>query len=239
MTIRDASDEPAVIGLWGPAAREILQATTDDDVSAAAFPFRTAREIRVGAGAAARAADHLRRRARLRALRRAALGRAGLRPADRRRAPHGLEPCGYRSLEGLRMEKGYRYYGTDLTPGDTPDEAGLGVLRRHGDRRSPGARRWPPGASSRRCAASARCSSAAASTARSTAARPCTTTAPWSAGCAARRTASRSDATSPTPTCRSRSQPGDTVGVEIFGELVEAEVADDVQYDPGNERVRA
>ena len=33
--------------------------------------------------------------------------------------------------------------------------------------------------------------------------------------------------------------PGDTVGVEVFGELVEAEVADDVQYDPGNERVRA
>jgi hypothetical protein len=34
-------------------------------------------------------------------------------------------------------------------------------------------------------------------------------------------------------------QPGDSVGVEIFGELVAAEVADDVQYDPGNERVRS
>ena len=33
--------------------------------------------------------------------------------------------------------------------------------------------------------------------------------------------------------------PGDRVGVEIFGQLVEAEVADDVQFDPGNERVRA
>ena len=31
----------------------------------------------------------------------------------------------------------------------------------------------------------------------------------------------------------------DSVGVEIFGELVAAEVADDVQYDPGNERVRS
>jgi hypothetical protein len=28
-------------------------------------------------------------------------------------------------------------------------------------------------------------------------------------------------------------------GVEIFGELLAAEVADDVQYDPGNERVRS
>ena len=34
-------------------------------------------------------------------------------------------------------------------------------------------------------------------------------------------------------------QPGDSVGVEIFGELVAAEVADEVQYDPGNERVRS
>ena len=32
-------------------------------------------------------------------------------------------------------------------------------------------------------------------------------------------------------------QPGDSVGVEIFGELVAAEVADEVQYDPGNESV--
>ena len=45
VTIRDAWDETAVIGLWGPAAREILQATTRDDVSSAAFRFRTAREI--------------------------------------------------------------------------------------------------------------------------------------------------------------------------------------------------
>jgi glycine cleavage system aminomethyltransferase T len=34
-------------------------------------------------------------------------------------------------------------------------------------------------------------------------------------------------------------EPGDRVEVEIFGELVAADVADDVQYDPGNERVRS
>jgi 4-methylaminobutanoate oxidase (formaldehyde-forming) len=39
---------------------------------------------------------------------------------------HGIEPAGYRVLDGLRMEKGYRYFGTDLTAADTPDEAGLG-----------------------------------------------------------------------------------------------------------------
>ena len=44
-------------------------------------------------------------------------------PGGRR---HGIEPGGYRALDSLRMEKGYRYMGTDLTAGDTPYEAGLG-----------------------------------------------------------------------------------------------------------------
>ena len=39
---------------------------------------------------------------------------------------HGIEPGGYRVLDSLRLEKGYRYFGTDLTAGDTPYEAGLG-----------------------------------------------------------------------------------------------------------------
>ena len=45
-------------------------------------------------------------------------------------AAHGLEPFGYRALDALRMEKGYRYFGTDLTMLDTPDEAGLGAFVR-------------------------------------------------------------------------------------------------------------
>ncbi len=44
--------------------------------------------------------------------------------------PIGLEPFGYRALEGLRLEKGYRYFGTDLTMLDSPDEAGLGPFVR-------------------------------------------------------------------------------------------------------------
>ena len=39
---------------------------------------------------------------------------------------HGIVPAGYRVLDSLRIEKGYRYMGTDLTAGDTPYEAGLG-----------------------------------------------------------------------------------------------------------------
>ncbi len=44
----------------------------------------------------------------------------------------GLEPFGYRALDALRMEKGYRYYGTDMTMLETPDEAGLGGMVRLG-----------------------------------------------------------------------------------------------------------
>jgi 4-methylaminobutanoate oxidase (formaldehyde-forming) len=40
--------------------------------------------------------------------------------------PHGIRPIGYRALESLRLEKGYRAWGSDITPNDTPMEAGLG-----------------------------------------------------------------------------------------------------------------
>ena len=36
------------------------------------------------------------------------------------------EPVGYQALDSLRIEKGYRYFGTDLTASDTPFESGLG-----------------------------------------------------------------------------------------------------------------
>ena len=45
-------------------------------------------------------------------------------------AEFGLETFGYRALDALRMEKGYRYFGTDLTMLDTPFEAGLGSFVR-------------------------------------------------------------------------------------------------------------
>ena len=40
-------------------------------------------------------------------------------------AEHGVEACGYRCLDGLRIEKGFRYLGSDLTASDSPLEAGL------------------------------------------------------------------------------------------------------------------
>ena len=40
--------------------------------------------------------------------------------------PHGIAPVGYRALESLRLEKGYRAWSSDITPNDTPLHAGLG-----------------------------------------------------------------------------------------------------------------
>jgi len=41
-------------------------------------------------------------------------------------APHGIVPAGYRAIDSLRLEKGYRAWGADITPEETPFEAGLG-----------------------------------------------------------------------------------------------------------------
>ena len=124
--LRDVSDELAVIGLWGPRARDVLAAVTEDDVGREALPFRAARTIRIGG-------------AEVLAQRITYVGELGfelyvapdwaVQVWDRLLAsgePHGIEPGGYRVLESLRLEKGYRYFGTDLTAGDTPYEAGLG-----------------------------------------------------------------------------------------------------------------
>jgi glycine cleavage system T protein len=124
--LREASGELSVIGIWGPGARDVLQSLTEDDVSGKALPFRRAQKIRVGG-------------AEVLVQRITYVGELGfelyVEPEwavqlwDRlveAGEPHGLIPGGYRVLDSLRMEKGYRYFGTDLTGGDTPFEAGLG-----------------------------------------------------------------------------------------------------------------
>jgi glycine cleavage system aminomethyltransferase T len=113
-------------GLWGPRARQILAPLTRDDVSDAAFPFLTAREITVG-------------NVPLFALRVTYVGELGWElyaPTEYGRAlwdtlweagsTHGLVAAGYRAIDALRLEKGYRVWSSDITPDETPFEAGLG-----------------------------------------------------------------------------------------------------------------
>src|SRR5437868_5926140 len=130
VTIQETTEDLCVIGMWGPNARDVLEAVTGDDVSETAFPFMTARPIRIdGFEVFAQRVTYI--------------GELGwefyVEPAvavqawDRLMAAgrrFGIRPGGYRALDSLRMEKGYRYYGTDLTLLDNPLEAGLGFCLR-------------------------------------------------------------------------------------------------------------
>jgi len=125
VAIREVTEQLAVIGIWGPEARDVVAACCHDDVSATAFPFRTAREIRIGEPVLAQRITYVGELGFELYARREDAVQVWDRLAAAGRG-HGLRISGYRVLDGLRMEKGYRYMGTDLTGGDTPYEAGLG-----------------------------------------------------------------------------------------------------------------
>jgi glycine cleavage system aminomethyltransferase T/glycine/D-amino acid oxidase-like deaminating enzyme len=132
VVIRDVSGELATIGLWGPRARDLLGATTGDAIDDATLPIRQMRAIRVGPAAAAVEAARISYAGdlgwELTVDAAQAIGVWDALVAGGR--DHGLEPFGYRALDGLRMEKGYRYYSVDMTMLDTPFEAGLGPFVR-------------------------------------------------------------------------------------------------------------
>lgn len=124
-TLTDVTEEWGTLSLMGPLARDVLAKVTDADISNAAFPFGHAREITI-AGAT------------IRALRVTYVGELGWElhtplahtgaVFDALMAAGGsaIRPIGYRALESLRLEKGYRAWSSDITPNDTPFEAGLG-----------------------------------------------------------------------------------------------------------------
>jgi 4-methylaminobutanoate oxidase (formaldehyde-forming) len=124
--IADVTGATCCHALWGPRAREILQPLTPADLSDAAFPFLTAQEITVGDVP-------------VRALRVTFVGELGWELYasseygltlwetlwDAGRSP-GMVAGGYRAIESMRLEKGYRVWGSDLTAETSPFEAGLG-----------------------------------------------------------------------------------------------------------------
>ena len=118
----DVTSGSAVLSLMGPQARAILAAVCDDDLTNAAFPFGTARQLAV-AGCP------------VLALRVTYVGELGWElhmPTDvavtvyqALMAVGGVVNAGYRAIESLRLEKGYRAWGSDIGPDHTPVEAGL------------------------------------------------------------------------------------------------------------------
>jgi glycine cleavage system T protein len=124
--IHEVTDDLAVIGLWGPVARRILERVTADDVSNAGFPYMTARSIRIaGAGVWAQRVTYVGELGWELYVAPAEAGAVWDALLDAGR-PEGLRPVGYKALDSLRLEKGYRYWSADITPAENPYEAGLG-----------------------------------------------------------------------------------------------------------------
>jgi 4-methylaminobutanoate oxidase (formaldehyde-forming) len=124
--VDDVTSRYACLGIWGPAARDIVGSLTSDDVSNEGFPYLQSREISLGG-------------VRSLAVRVTYVGELGWElycPMDlglvlwdmlwEAGRPHGLVAGGYRAIDSLRLEKGYRVWGSDITPDVTPYQAGLG-----------------------------------------------------------------------------------------------------------------
>jgi 4-methylaminobutanoate oxidase (formaldehyde-forming) len=126
VVVEDVTSKLCCLGLWGPLARAILQPLTTADLGGEAFPYMTLQEIAVGPVPCT-------------AARVTYVGELGwelycptefglalwdaLWAAGR---PHGLLAGGYRAIDALRLEKGYRVWSADITPDENPYEAGLG-----------------------------------------------------------------------------------------------------------------
>jgi 4-methylaminobutanoate oxidase (formaldehyde-forming) len=124
--LTNVSSGMGVISLMGPKSRDLLQSLTPADMSHQAFPFGSSREIELAY-------------ALVRASRITFVGELGWElyvPTEFMLGVYdeicsvgeqfGLVHAGYHALNSLRMEKGYRHWGHDITDEDTPLEAGLG-----------------------------------------------------------------------------------------------------------------
>ena len=236
--VRDVTSSLACLGLWGPRARDIITSVCPDDLSREGFPFMASREVTVGDVPC-------------RALRVTYVGELGWElyaPSElgatlwdtliEAGAPHGMVPAGYRAIDSLRLEKGYRAWGSDVTPDDSPLEAGLAFAVASGKDfvgrealervRAEGVRR--------RLAclvlADPRSSTLGNEPVRAAGDVVARVT---SGGIGYTVGASIAYAYLPSDLAVT----GRAVEVEVFGEWIGAEVADEPLYDPKGERVRA
>ena len=124
--LTDVTSAYSVLSIMGPNSRDLLGSLTPDDMSNEGFAFGTSREIELGY-------------ARVRASRITYMGELGWElyvPTEfsvgvydvvvAAGADHGLRHAGLHAMNSLRIEKAYRHFGHDITPDDTPLEAGLG-----------------------------------------------------------------------------------------------------------------
>src|SRR5690606_20347707 len=114
-----------ILGLMGPKSRDVLASLTDEDLSNAGFPFGASQPLTLD-------------KIRVQATRIRYMGELGWElyvPTEWAIAlcdalvqagkPHGLKLCGMHAMDACRIEKAYRHWGHDISPDDTPIEAGL------------------------------------------------------------------------------------------------------------------
>ncbi|HEY3193797.1 MAG TPA: FAD-dependent oxidoreductase [Candidatus Dormibacteraeota bacterium] len=124
--VEDLTSAFACFGLWGPRARDILQPLTPGDLGNAAFPYMTARQLAIGSVPCL-------------ALRVTYVGELGWElycPSEfglglwdtiwEAGRAQGLIAGGYKAVDSLRLEKGYRVWSSDISPEVSPYQAGLG-----------------------------------------------------------------------------------------------------------------
>jgi 4-methylaminobutanoate oxidase (formaldehyde-forming) len=124
--VNDITSSRCCIGVWGPRARDLVQQVSEYDFSNEAFPYLTAQQVTIGDIPVL-------------ALRVTYVGELGWEiyaPVEyglklwdtlwEAGQPLGLLAAGYRAIESLRLEKGYRYWSSDIHSEYNPYEAGLG-----------------------------------------------------------------------------------------------------------------
>jgi 4-methylaminobutanoate oxidase (formaldehyde-forming) len=124
--LMDVTEQLTVLSLMGPRARDVLQPLCAEDISNEALGFGSTRAITVSG-------------IQVQALRVTYVGELGWELHVRQEsahelydllmdagAEHGIANAGYRSIETLRLEKGYRVWPGEVGPDHSPLEAGLG-----------------------------------------------------------------------------------------------------------------
>jgi 4-methylaminobutanoate oxidase (formaldehyde-forming) len=232
VTVDDVTSKYACLGLWGPASREILGPLTTDPLE---FPYMRASELAVGFVPCL-------------ALRVTYVGELGWElycPSEFGLAlwdtiwaagrEHGLVAGGYKAIDSLRLEKGYRVWGADITADDTPYEAGLGFAVKL-DKEFLGKEALLAAAEPERRLA---CVTLADPLAVALGSEPVRVGGELvgrvtSGGYGYTVARSIAYAYLPAGVC----EPGTPVEVEIFGDWVAGEVATEPLYDPSGERLR-
>jgi 4-methylaminobutanoate oxidase (formaldehyde-forming) len=238
--VADVTSQWACFGVWGPRAREVMAPLTPQDLGNESFPYMSVRQITVG-------------NVPVRALRVTYVGELGWelycpteygmelwRTLWEAGEAYGMVAGGYRAIDSMRLEKGYRVWGGDITPDETPYEGCVGFcvkLDKEGgfvgrdaliDAKKPGPSK------SLRCLVLDDPRSIALGNEPvriDGAIRGRVTTGGYG------YTVERSIAYAYLPP--ERADPGTVIEIEIFGRWVRGEVAAEPLLDPKGERVRA